>query len=40
MYKGLVSENINREGKTPDKNDLLHMYVRGDAIKRVLIKFS
>jgi len=26
---GFISENFNWEGNTPDKSDLLHMYVRG-----------
>jgi len=29
-------ENFNQEGKIPDKNDLLHMYVGEDVVKGVL----
>jgi hypothetical protein len=36
LCKGFISENFNREGKIPDENDLLHMYVKGDVIKGVL----
>jgi len=28
ICKGLISENINQEGKIPDESDLLGMYVR------------
>jgi len=33
---GFISENFNLEGKISNKNDLLHMYVRGDVTKSVL----
>jgi len=37
LCKGFISKNFNREGKIPDESDLLHMYVRGDVMKGVLI---
>jgi hypothetical protein len=36
LRKGLISENINWEGKIPAESDVLHMYVRGDVMKGVL----
>jgi len=37
LCKGFISENFNQEGKIPDESDLLHMYVREDVMKGVLI---
>jgi len=36
LCKGFISENLNWEGKIPDKSDLLHMYVGGDVIRDAL----
>jgi hypothetical protein len=36
LYKGFISENFNQQRKIPNESGLLHMYVRGDAIKGVL----
>jgi len=36
LYKGFISENFNQQRKIPNESDLLHMYVRGDAMKGVL----
>ena len=36
LYKGLISENFNQQRKISNENDLLYMYVRGDAMKCVL----
>jgi len=36
LYKGLISENFNQQRKISNENDLLYMYVRGDAMKGVL----
>jgi hypothetical protein len=36
LYKGFISENFNQQRKIPNECDLLHMYVRGDAMKGVL----
>jgi len=36
LCKGFISENFNWEGKIPDESGLLHVYVRGDVMKRVL----
>jgi hypothetical protein len=39
LCKGFISENFNWEGKMLNESDLLHMYVRGDVMKGVLIEF-
>ena len=37
LCTGIISENFNREGNIPDESDILHIYVKGDVIKGVLI---
>ena len=41
IYKRFISENLNQQRKIPNDSDLLHMYVRGDALKDyLLLEFS
>jgi multisubunit Na+/H+ antiporter MnhG subunit len=36
LYNGFISESFHHEGKIPEENDLLHMYVKGDTMKGLL----